>query len=206
MSMIKFSHKNRIPTFVEGNKLYLSIDPSYGGNKTVYHFKNIDVIMPSLLDFDIHNYSDEIVEYDRRRKGAHIISKKLINIHICRDEYHYYDAKYYTDNSMLDNTVQITNDKVIFYYLNKYDQYKAYSITFPKALLSNVECITTNILGSIDTIMFMIYYHNKSDPLIIELSKSKVTKDINMDSDEIIQFLREDDDKINYSKFLLSNI
>ena len=206
MSMIKFSHKNRIPTFIEDNKLYLSMDPSYIGSKTIYHFKNIDVIMPNLLGFDIHNYSDEIIEYDRRRKGSYIISKKLINIHVYRDEYCYYDAKYYTNNSMLDNTVQITDDKIIFYYLNKYEQYKTHSITFPKALLSNIECITTNILGSIDVIMFMIYYHGKSDPLIIELSKSKVTKDINIEDEEIVQMLKENDDKINYSKFLLSNI
>jgi len=206
MVMPKFSHKNRIPTFIEGNKLYLSIDPSYVGSKTIYHFKNIDVIMPSLLDFDIHNYSDEIIEYDRRRKGTYVICKKMTNIHVYRDEYHHYDVKYYTDNSTIDNTIQITNDKIIFHYLNKDEQYKAHNITFPKALLSNIECITISMLCSIDTIMFMIYYYHKSYPLIIDLSKSKVTKDINIEDEEIVQMLKDNNDKFNYSKFLLSNI
>jgi len=206
MNKAEFSINNRIPTFIEGNKLYLSIEPSYVGSKTIYHFKNMDVILPNLFGFDIHNYSDEIIEYDRRRKGTFVICKKMTSIRIYRDEYQHYDAKYYTDNSTIDNTIQITNNSIIFYYLSRDEQCMVRSITIPKTLLFNVECVTINMLYSIDTIMFMIFYRNKFDPLVIELTKSKVTKDINIEDEEILQLLKNDADKLNYSKFLLSSI
>lgn len=48
---------------IQDEKIFIL--PSRGGeNKTYWHFKNMDVIFPNWLGFDIHNDVDSYIEYD----------------------------------------------------------------------------------------------------------------------------------------------
>jgi len=197
----------RLPTHVDGNKLYILIDPKDDVTKTYWHFKNMDVIFPNLFGLDIHNYSDEIVEYDRRKVGELIIIGKTVRFFAKKSDYNYYFNYNYSKN-YITNFTQINDNNITFYLLNPFienDQrvYKISSIKIPKYMIQL--SLSIQFRGA-ENIIDLDFHTEGIDPILVRLSRPKTQFDIDLGNYDECNKLIFEEDKTNYARLFLSGI
>ena len=199
---------HRINTYLRDNKLYIAVHPDDNDiRKTHWHFANVDVIFPNMFDFDIHNYVDEVIEYDRRKIVSYIISGKTVRISTLlnygdNNIYCYYSSNYVT------NYTSINNDTVILYFLrliieNGTYTYKLSSIKIPKHMIqSEVDAI----IPRNDDKMFLKFIDHNGDVSDITLKMPGDTFNIDIGNYDECSKLIIDESMMNYAKLLLNKI
>jgi len=197
----------KLPTYVDGNKLYILSEPIDNIKRTHWHFKNMDVILPNVFDFDIHNYSDEIIDYDRRRIGALMIKRKMIKLAQNKGDFNtYFSFTYSKDN--ITNYTQIDNDNIIFHLFRPITQddkrtYEHCSIKIPKYMVQHSVSATCSLSENTITLNF---FDGNIDPIMVCLSITSAPFNIDVGNFDECNKLVLEISKINYTRLFLSRI
>jgi len=194
-------------THLRNNELYIAIHPQDDVKRTYWHFVNVDIILPNMFDFDIHNYVDEVIEYDRRRIVSNIINNKTNRISTSLS-YNNYDIHCYHSSSYVTNYTSINNDTVIFYFLrplkedNKYI-HKLSSIKIPKYMIQNEVNV---VIPRDDDKILLKFFNSDRRVLDITLKSLGMTFDIDLGNYDECNKLICEENMINYTKLFLNRI
>jgi len=198
----------RLPTYLYDNKLYIATHPEDDLKRTHWHFINVDIILPNMFDFDIHNYVDEVIEYDRRRIVSNIISNKTIRISTMLS-YSNYDIHCYHSSSYVTNYTFINDDAIIFYLLRPIKNhneiiYKLSSIKIPKYMIQNEVAAA---ISRDDDKMFLKFFDSDRNASDIMLKRLDMTFDIDLGNfDDTSRYIIDNADLIKYQKLYLQDI
>lgn len=198
------SRFQKVPTCVDGNKLYIFTNPKSDKNKTYWHFRNIDVILPNPFGFDIHNYVDEVIKYDRRKICTNMIANKdikfILDEYDCTDYFTYvYSDKYIT------NFVQVNTNDIIFYFYEKYQEvYKLCSVKIPKYMIQH--CVSMAFAGSNNETLAFNFSDDDEEPIQIYLRKPAVPYNIDIGNVDDCNKLILEEYMVNYVTLSLGKI
>jgi len=189
------------------NKLYIAVHPNDNISKTYWHFKNIDVILANLFGFDIHNYLDEVVEYDMRKKTCDIIKNKTLKISL---NFAYSNSVIfcYYSPEIISNYTSTTDDFIMIYFTLPLKQDNAKTrttcgIKIPRFMIQRK--IDAVIDKSNETVILRFY--DESQIIEIKLKFPNIPFYIDFGNhDDTIKYILNNNDLLKYQKLHLQSI
>jgi len=200
------------------SNIYYCCGPNDTNSKTIWHFRNYNLIMPNELDYNIDNYIDTDVKVDLRKLHNYIIIDKFIefgnfyidpestipdiNVAIMKNS-----MSMYLNNSFsrLYENVEFTNRNFIVHIIDANDsRHKIRKLIIPFDLVNAVRGI--GVVFSSFTKKLKINFHITADNIItLDVANNYDDIDI-MDYDRVNKLIADDESRISYNQIFLLRI
>ena len=192
------------------NNIYYFCNPTESDGKTIWHFKNYNLIMPNKLGYDINNYIDIDIKVDLRRQHNDIILGRFVSlgnvyINIIDSKFVWLNFSHIYLNSdfskLYENVEFINNNLIVHMPIIKNPNHKIRKIIVPIDIIKGIGEII------IEYLLYGNYLEFKYNDNKIIVNILDDFDDINIaDYDRVSKLILDDIYMVAYNKLLLLNI